>query len=145
MKMALHKLGGDHITLKELSQLRDLNSEIDMDRERLERLRSSISDPSTSNLTGMPSGNTYENLLERQTAEIIDLERIIYAKMMQRIHERNKLERYIADIPESYLRKIFKLRFIEGLSWNACAARLGGWNTGDGVRKTCVRYIKKHK
>ena len=130
------------MTKKELSQLYYLNREIERDKERLDRLRMLASSPSGPNLTGMPSGSSFDNRLERLCAEIIDLEAIISAKVIQCVHERNRLERYIADIPDSFIRQIFQLRFVNGLNWQQVAASIGN-NTADSVRMACNRYIAK--
>lgn len=130
------------MTLKELSQLYYLNREIEMDKERLERLRALAPSPSGPILTGMPRGR-YENRLERYTAEIVDLEAIIQAKMTRCLHERNRLERYIAEIPDSLTRQIFQLRFIDGLTWLQIAYSVGGNNTAASVKMVCYRYLKK--
>ena len=134
--------GGIGMTKKELSQLYYLNREIERDKERLDRLRMLASSPSGPNLTGMPSGSSFDNRLERLCAEIIDLEAIISAKVTQCVHERNRLERYIADIPDSFIRQIFQLRFVNGLNWQQVAASIGN-NTADSVRMACNRYIAK--
>ena len=131
------------MTLKELSQLYYLNREIEMDQARLEALRAKASAPGSPNYDGMPKSPSYENRLERYIAEIVDLEAIISAKITQCQHERNRLERYIADIPDSNLRMIFTLRFINGLSWVQLAFSIGGDCTADGARMACNRYIKK--
>lgn len=131
------------MTLKELSQLYYLNREIEMDKKRLEALRARASAPGSPNYDGMPKSPSYENRLERYIAEIVDLEAIISAKITQCQHERNRLERYIADIPDSNLRMIFTLRFINGLSWVQLAFSIGGDCTADGARMACNRYIKK--
>lgn len=130
------------MTLKELSQVYYLNREIEQDRERLEELRKKAQSPSGSNLSGTFSGGTAESNIERYTAEIIDIETIIQKKITQCLHERKRLERYIADIPDSLTRQIFTLRFVNGLSWNDCAARLGGNNTWKNISNICYRYIE---
>lgn len=132
------------MTLKELSQLYYLNREIEADQERLEALRARASSPSGPNLTGMPSGGSFDNRLERYIAEIVDLEAIIQAKITQCIHERNRLERYIAGIPDSLTRQIFTLRFINGLTWLQVAFSVGGGNTEQSVKMTCYRYIHRN-
>ncbi len=131
------------MTLKELSQLYYLNREIEMDKERLEALRVRVSAPGSTNYDGMPKSSSHKNRLERYIAEIVDLEAIISAKIAQCQHERNRLERYIADIPDSLTRQIFTLRFINGLSWDACAAHIGGGNTWKNLSNICYRYIEK--
>lgn len=70
---------------------------------------------------------------------------IIAAKQQQCIHERGRLERYIADIPDSLTRQIFTLRFINGLTWYQVAMHIGGGNTEDSVRMACNRYLAAEK
>lgn len=130
------------MTLKELSQLYYLNREIEIDQERLEALRVRASAPGSPSYDGMPKSPSFDNRLERLCAEIIDLEAIISAKVIQCVHERNRLERYIADIPDSFIRQIFQLRFVNGLNWQQVAASIGN-NTADSVRMACNRYIAK--
>ena len=132
------------MTLKELSQLYYLNREIERDKKRLEALRSRPTSLSAQSLTGMPSGSVIDgSSIDRYIAEIVDLEAIISAKITQCMHERNRLERYIADIPDSLTRQIFTLRFINGLSWVQVSMHLGGYNTVDGVKKICYRYLEQ--
>ena len=129
------------MTLKELSQLYYLNREIETDKKRLEKLKSQAQNPSSPNLTGMPGG-VRDSRVERYVAEIADLEAIISAKIIQCLHERNRLERYISDIPDSLTRQIFTFRFINGLSWDQCAAHIGG-NSWKNLSNICYRYIEK--
>jgi len=131
------------MTLKELSQLYHLNREIEMDKKRLEELKAKVTNPSSPNITDMPSGGSCENRIERYVEEIVDIEAIISAKITQCLHERNRLERYIADIPNSKLRQIFALRFINGFSWVQIAFSIGNNCTADSARMACKRYIAK--
>ena len=133
------------MTLKELSQLYYLNREIEMDKDRLEKLRTKASGPSGPNLTGIPGGGSYENSIERYIAEIVDLEEIISAKIRQCEHERNRLEKYIADIDDSQTRQILTLKFVNGLNWVKTAERVGGGNSADGVRQRVYRYLRTNK
>lgn len=131
------------MTLRELSQLYYLNREIERDKRELERLKWESVSPRTQRLTGMPHGIGYENIMEQKIAAIADLEGLIRAKMTQCIYERNRLERYIADIPDSLTRQIFALRFINGMSWVQVAMHVGGNNTEDSVRMVCKRFIDR--
>lgn len=131
------------MTLKELSQLYHLGREIERDQEQLEELRAKVSAPSAQGCDGMPKSPGYENQLERYIAAIVDLEAIIRAKITQCVYERNRLERYIADIPDSLTRQIFTLRFVKGFSWVQVAMHVGGNNTENSVKKTCYRYLEK--
>lgn len=133
------------MTLKELSQLYYLKREIQRDTQRLlelERMRVAIPGPK---LDGLPRANKLpESNVERLVADIVDLQAIIESKQAQSIHERARLERYIAGIDDSMTRQIFSCRFVDGLSWNAVADALGGGNTDESVKKTCYRYLLRH-
>ena len=129
------------MTMKELSQLYWLNREIEMDQKRLEELEWSAI-PGSPAISDMPPGpHSNDSKVEKLAAEIVDLKAIIAAKQIQCIHERQRLERYIAGIPDSLTRSIFQLRFSNGLPWNQVAASIGGGNTTESVKKRCYRYL----
>lgn len=157
------------MTVKELSQLYWLNREIELDKERLRNLEFDIQKDelhlanleidalsvSSPNYDGMPKNPSPSNKLENATLEIIELQNVIktkkalrndcaltiQAKQMLCLTERNKLERYIADIPESLIRMIFTLRFINGLPWAQVSAHIDAKTTEDSVKKMCYRYL----
>ena len=133
------------MTLKELSQLYYLKKEIENDKQRLSELKEKYCPVSSVKLSGMPSGGVGGGGLERYVTEVVDLEAIISAKTILCIHEHSRLERYIADIPDSMTRQIFTLRFVEGYTWQQVANRTPGNNTADGVRKICTRFLKKEE
>ena len=133
------------MTIKELSQLYYLNREIERDRERLSILRSKASSMGASGFDGIPKSGCLGGRLEQCIAEIVGLEVIIQAKITQCLHERNRLERYISDIPDSITRQVFQLRFVSGLPWAQIALSIGGGNTEEGVRKRVYRYLKQKK
>ena len=129
------------MTVKELSQLYHLNREIEAYQRHLAELEWSAV-PGSPVISDMPTGSHSNNSeVEELAAEITDLKAIIAAKQIQCIHERQRLERYIATIPDSLTRSIFELRFANGLPWRQVAASLGGGNTTDGVKKRCYRYL----
>lgn len=130
------------MTLKELSQLYNLNREIEMDQKRLRELEAKIT-PGAKVPDRMPRATGAVDKVGYYAAEIADLRSIIETKCRQCFHERNRLERYIADIDNSLLRQIFTYRFVNGLTWDQVAACIGGGNTADSVRMACYRYIKK--
>lgn len=130
------------MTIKELSQLYWLNREIEYDQERLEKLESEAVAPASVRLDGMPhDGGLPGSRVERIVLEIIDLQAIIAAKQIQCIHERQRLERYIATVPDSLTRMIMTYRFVNGLPWAQVAYSIGGGNTEDSVKKRVYRYI----
>lgn len=133
------------MTLRELSQLYYLRKEIEHDKQRLTELRSDLLSPKSPSYDGMPKSPNPDPAMERRIAQIADLEAIIGAKIAQCLHERNRLERYITEIPDSLTRQIFQLRFINGMTWPQIAYSVGGNNTEASVKMTCYRYIKKEQ
>lgn len=130
------------MTVKELSQFYWLTREIEADQRRLLELEAMASSFKSQKLDGMPHAPGYGDALARCVAEIVDLKAIIAAKQQQCIYERSRLERYIAEIPDSLTRQIFVLRFIDGLTWYQTAMHIGGGNTEDSVRQRVYRYLK---
>ncbi len=130
------------MTLKELSQLYYLNREIEMDKRRLQELEARAL-PGAQAIIGMPHGPGAVDKVGRYAAEIADLRGIIEAKLQQCIHERSRLERYIAGIDDSLTRQIFQLRFMKGMGYDQIAMTLGGGNTFESVRKRVYRYLRR--
>lgn len=157
------------MTVKELSQLYWLNREIELDQQRLDNLDIEIAkdeeqlarlefeaySPSGPNYDGMPKNPSYGNKLENAVVRIVELQEIltrkkalradcamtIQAKQLLCLTERNKLERYINDLPDSLLRLIFTYRFINGLTWYQVSEHIGMRTTEDSVKKMCYRYL----
>lgn len=160
------------MTLKELSQLYYLKREIVTDQmrldqlkrereeeeERLECMRLSADGIASANMDGMPHavGVTHskpednviriseqEERIRAKRAAILHLESMISQRQTLTFMECARLEDYIATIPDSMTRQIFRARFIDGRTWDDVAS-VCGRNTVDSVKKTCYRYIRSH-
>ena len=59
-------------------------------------------------------------------------------------HERERLTQYINDIPDSFIRQIFRCKFLDCMTWEAVAGQLPGVYTGSGVRKKVTRYLDEN-
>ena len=55
----------------------------------------------------------------------------------------NQIEEFIAGLKDSRMRRIINLRFIQNLSWNKVADKIGGGNTEDSVKKMFYRFMEK--
>ena len=131
------------MTLKELKQLYWLKLEIEGYEKKLKELERDAQSISAARLTGMPKGTVVDSKVERDVIKAADYYALIKAKKKIFEYERDRLERYIADIPDSLTRQIFTLRFVNGLSWVQLAFSIGGNCTADSARMTCNRYIQK--
>lgn len=83
-----------------------------------------------------PEYSRKKTLLYSRKAKLTSLE-------MELLETLNKVEEFIASVDDSRMRRIINLRFIEGLSWNKVADRIGGGNTEDSVRKAFDRFIER--
>lgn len=94
-----------------------------------------ISDmPHGSANTASPVEQGYESVggvITYYTAEIKALE-----------EKKERIEKFFSEIPTEHLRKIFKLKFMDELSWAQVARKIGGNNTKDSVKKICYRYLE---
>lgn len=53
-----------------------------------------------------------------------------------------RIYNYINEIPDSSLRQIFRYKYMDGLSWNNVAAKMGYKYTVESVKKKCQRFFK---
>lgn len=128
------------MTRKELSQLYYLRREIASDRERLAKLEAAATVVSP-NSSGMPGGRGKASDKTALAAEIADLRALIRRKIHRGEDELLRLMSFIDGIDDSLTRQIFTARFVDGLSWTAVSARVGGDNTPDSVKKICYRFL----
>ncbi len=75
------------------------------------------------------------NLLRIREVMLKDLE----TKILKKI---NIIERFIASIDDSQIRRIVRLRMIDGCNWVQIAHKMKG-NTEDSVKKAFYRYMKR--
>lgn len=71
----------------------------------------------------------------KSTLEILEFD------LMQKT---NEVEEFIAGLEDSRMRRIINLRFIENLSWNRVADKIGGGNTEDGIKKAFYRFMESN-
>lgn len=55
----------------------------------------------------------------------------------------NQVEKFIASVEDSRMRRIITLRFIDNLSWNKVADRIGGGNTEGSIKMAFQRFMEK--
>lgn len=144
------------MTKKELSQLCDLNREIDISIAQKEALEdmlqhqrasdtvvgSSAAFPYTQRvfrLEGLPDTKAARRIRQEleETLELID------TQQQQAAAAYKRLIREIGEIDDSLTRQVLMLRFVNGLPWQQVAACIGGGNTADSVRMVAKRYTER--
>lgn len=59
------------------------------------------------------------------------------------LNKTNEVQDFIVSIDDSRMRRIITARFIDRMSWNKVADRIGGGNTEDSVRMAFERFMKE--
>ena len=131
------------MTSKRLSQLYYLKREIRQLRDRLHFLRAKAENITSNISPARGGGGSFDKTSHIITA-IIDLERLIEQEEEQCIVEQKEIETYIATIPDSLTRAIFRARHIDCYTWRRVAVEVGGGNTAETVRKIHDRYLLKN-
>lgn len=62
-------------------------------------------------------------------------------KYTELLELQNETEEYIESIGDSRMRRIVRMRFIDKMTWNQVASRIGGNNTEDSIKKAFYRFI----
>jgi polyhydroxyalkanoate synthesis regulator phasin len=139
------------MTRKELSQLRHLGKEIELLKQQIANI-----EYKASMTHDIVKGSNTSWPYEAKTFHVEGIAMPEYDKRLGRLknklqrrleelmEKREELEEYVDTVPDSLIRQIITLRYINGLSWQQVAQHIGGGNTADGVRKLCNRYIKKN-
>lgn len=140
------------MTKKELSQLRYLNKEIELLKKQIEEAEYAMKSHTVSDVvTGSNPVWPYQpRTFHIEGVAIPEYEKRVKRlrnKLQRRLEElmekREELEEYIATVPDSMIRMILTLRYINGLSWQQVANHIGGGNTADSVRKMHDRFLAK--
>lgn len=127
------------MTIERLNQYRALLREI----KYYERKITSIRDPSLRDSVLASTGPAHE-LREvsvfGSSGRKHKYERFYRHYLIRAEAERDEIEAFIASVGDSQMRQIIRLRFVEGLSWQAVADVVGG--SENSVRMQCQRYVK---
>lgn len=132
---------------EQLSQLRHLKKEIEIIENQMDGLKISVVTDSVRgsspnfpyaahkiNITGADY-QTYENRLDR-------LRKRIGKKRVELISLVEEITEYIDTVEDSLIRQIIILRYVNGLTWEGVAEKIGGNNTADSVRMLHNRFLK---
>ncbi len=127
------------MTKEELRQYRYLAKEIELMQKEIDRLRTSLL--AAPQIDGMPKSNYVADRTAATVAKIVDIQEILNQKLRQYITLRGEIENCISALP-SELRILMRLRYIEGLRWEAIAVQLNyGWRQVHRKHARALRMI----
>ena len=112
------------MTAKEfLRQARDVDRRVDEAQERVDRLRARLEAGRLSRVTGMPRGGGAD---WTETADrLIELERVVNARTREWVRWKLDAIDAIRSVGEPRLAEVLELYYIDGLTWEQVAQRMG--------------------
>ena len=137
-----------------LIQYSDLQEEVKEVRERIDKTEKQIAKLEVEgnvvdSVSGGNGGTQHFKIEGFPYPEYSRKKTLLYARKatlasleMELIETLNKVEEFIASVDDSRMRRIITLRFIDNLSWNKVADRIGGNNTEDSVKKAFYRFME---
>ena len=147
--------GGGLVISKEiLIQYSDLQEEVKEVRERIEKTEKQIAKIEDEgnvidSVCGGNGGIQHFKIEGFPYPEYSRKKTLLYARKatlasleMELLETLNQVEEFIASVDDSRMRRIITLRFIDNLSWNKVADRIGGNNTEDSVKKAFYRFME---
>ena len=143
------------VTKEILNQYIDLKKEIEETREKIEKNKKQIekieNDGNVADsVSGGEGGIKHFKVEGFPYPEYSRKKTLLYARQttltnleIELMETINQIELFISSVDDSLMRRIINLRFIEKLSWNKVADRIGGGNTEDSIKKTFYRFMEK--
>ena len=137
-----------------LIQYSDLQEEVKEVRERIDKTEKQIAKIEeegnvVDSVSGGNGGTQHFKIEGFPYPEYSRKKTLLYARKatlasleMELMETLNKVEEFIASVDDSRMRRIITLRFIDNLSWNKVADRIGGNNTEDSVKKAFYRFME---
>ena len=112
------------MTAKEfLRRARDVDRRVDEAQERVDRLRARLEAGRLSRVTGMPRGGGAD---WTETADrLIELERVVNARTREWVRWKLAAIDVIRSVGEPRLVEVLELYYIDGLTWEQVAQRMG--------------------
>lgn len=129
------------MTLSKLERYRKLRKQLIDGEELLEKLKGQAV-PGSPATDGMPHGSGTSDKVGSLAIAIVDLEaRLPVLKARIDAEEKDVLD-WINLIEDNKIRISFRMRFQFAYTWKEVAAALGKWDTEEGTKQRCYRYLK---
>ena len=127
--------------VERLNQLRYLKREVDELSQRIAQLELEAQGGS-GRISGMPRSHRLDDRVAQAAASIADLRDRMEERRLDCMVELGRLYAFIDDADDSLIRQILAARYIDGLSWQRIAMRIG---EGDEQvpRRLHNRYLQK--
>ena len=102
---------------------RTINRQLGELDERIERLRAKVEAGRMSSITGMPRGGDSD--WTKTVDRLIELERYYNARERELVDRKMAIHAVIDQVDDARMRELLELRYIDGMTWEAVAERMG--------------------
>lgn len=129
------------LTMQELSQFRYLKKEIKTEKERLAALEAVATNPGVK-VPGLPHIGAVAN--NPNVAPVLaDCKNTVAARIQRSEQEYERINQFISDIGDSWIKQAIVCRFVKGMTWSKTAITIGGGNLPGSVQTACRRFLQK--
>lgn len=132
------------MTIEDLRDLFYLDKLIDYENEQLDNLRAKL-DLHSPTISDMPKASGARDKIGDIMPEIVDKTRELEIDIQDLEERRQRLQEFIRVIPNIRIRIIMSRRFIDQMTWTEVAAKIGGRETEDTVKKAVYRYLESKR
>jgi hypothetical protein len=132
-------------TLDELEQIIYIKSEVEVLSKRLAKAKKSefVSDYAKDYSSGFERIITISGYAITDSDKVDKIHTLLECRRKELEDKVLEAEVYIASIPDSKIRTLLTLRFLEGKEWEETAKSFYKKMSADSARKTIVRYFDK--
>ena len=130
---------------KEIPKLEREIQEIESGLVVKDKVRGGLGGWQTFTIEGIPFAELEEKSARLVTKRNLLLTRRETVKELEvRVeYQINEVEKFLNSIDDSLIRQVANYRYVDGLSWNEVADRIGGYNTEGSVKMMFKRYFEK--
>lgn len=128
------------MTRNELKELSRLNAEAALLQKRIDEIETALKSQKVF-ITGLPLPGLFGESIREYEHQLVSLKKRYSKKLGECFDTLDKLNDFIESIPDSELRMIFSLRYINNLPWQALTWHLGYDGDGSTERKKHDRYL----
>lgn len=133
-------------TLQELKSVAYLDKEIENLAKTLNEIETASVVGAKSHLNSCRTSNySRYSRVEKKALHIVTIKTELENKIVELQELYSKILHWIFNIDDPLIRMIFKLRYLDLLTWYRVAYKIGGPNTEHSVKKMHYRYLEKER
>lgn len=130
---------------KEIAALEKVIGKIENGELVKDKVRGGLGGVQNFNIEGVPFPEYEKKKTDLMVKKLLLSQRKSTLELLEfdLLKKTNEVEEFIASIEDSRMRRIINLRFLENLSWNKVADRIGGGNTEGSIKMAFQRFMEK--